>query len=320
MHSFVYFGITFSVISVNNISKSFKNLQAVSSLSFTVNQGEIVGLLGPNGAGKTTTMRMLSGFLFPDTGDVVIEGTSVTENPIKVQEMLGYLPENNPIYKEMLVSELLDYSAELKKLYGAEKKEALDFVVKAVHIADVFYRPVGELSKGYKQRVGIAMALLKKPKVLILDEPTEGLDPNQRGEIRSLIKELAKNHTIIISTHVMQEVEALCTRMIIISKGKKVADGSVADLTRSAKNEKVLMVEIEGTNVADALKKLSKVKELIIESTSHNILTAKLLVDTSSAIQPEISKLAKEHNWVIWKLYEQKIQLEDVFKELTKEN
>jgi ABC-2 type transport system ATP-binding protein len=306
------------VISVNNISKSFGNIQAVKELTFKVSDGEILGLLGPNGAGKSTTMRMMSGFLSPDKGDVSIDDVSVLENPIQAQEMLGYLPENNPLYKDMLVSELLDFSAELKHLYGAEKNEALDFVVNSVGISEVYYRPVNELSKGYRQRVGIALALLHKPKVLIMDEPTEGLDPNQRSEIRTLIKNLSKNHTIVISTHVMQEVEALCSRMVIISKGEKVADGSVDELTHSARNEKVLLLELEGAGIEESLKKLANVKSLKVGKKSKTIFEATITTDSKVSLQPEISKLVKAHDWTIWTLSEQREHLEDVFKELTK--
>jgi ABC-2 type transport system ATP-binding protein len=213
------------MIRVQNVSKAFGSVQAVSGLSFDVDQGEIVGLLGPNGAGKSTTMRMMTGYLSPDSGDVLLDDVSVVTNPIMVQQQIGYLPENNPLYPDMLVSDLLSYSAQLKNISPETKEEAIDFAVKSVSIEDVYYRPIRELSKGYKQRVGLSVALLHKPKILILDEPSEGLDPNQRTEIRSLITSLAKHHTIIMSTHVMQEVEAVCNRMVIISNGTLVADG-----------------------------------------------------------------------------------------------
>jgi ABC-2 type transport system ATP-binding protein len=308
------------MLTVDHISKSFGDVKAVNDLTFSVKKGEIVGLLGPNGAGKTTTMRIMSGFLSPDSGDVKVDDISVMEDPIKAQSIIGYLPENNPLYKDMLVGELLNFSADLKKMTNSEKKDALDFAVSSVNIEDVYYRVISELSKGYKQRVGIALALLHKPEILIMDEPTEGLDPNQRGEIRQLIKKLSKNHTIIVSTHVMQEVEAICSRMVIITGGKKVADGSVDELSQGAKSEKVIYVEIQGDKVEDALKKVEGVKELeFLSSADSNVVQAKMTTGLTVSVQPEISKLAGKHGWTIWRLNEEKQQLEEIFKELTSE-
>jgi len=307
------------MVSVDKISKAFGDNIAVDNLSFTIKEGEIVGLLGPNGAGKTTTMRILSGFLSPDEGDAFIDDISVVQDPVKAQEMIGYLPENNPLYKDMLVSELLNFSLDLKKLQGERRHKALDFAVKAVNIQDVYYRPINELSKGFKQRIGIATALLHKPKILIMDEPTEGLDPNQRTEIRALIKKLAKDHTIIISTHVMQEVEAICSRMIVINKGKKVADGSVDELSRGAKNEILIHAEIEGKKIKETLQEVKKIKKLHIEKLKGDRIAAQIVTDNKYAVQPDLAKFAKTHDWIIWQLKEQKMDLEDVFKQLTKE-
>jgi ABC-2 type transport system ATP-binding protein len=305
------------MISVDNVTKLFGDNIAVNNLSFSINDGEIVGLLGPNGAGKTTTMRIMSGFLSPDEGDILIEDISVVNNPIQAQEMIGYLPENNPLYKDMLVSEFLNFSLDLKKLEGDARTKALDFAVNAVSIQDVYYRPISELSKGYKQRVGIAVALLHKPKILIMDEPTEGLDPNQRNEIRSLIKKLSKDHTIIISTHVMQEVEAICSRMIIINKGKKVADGSVEDLSRGAGNEILIHAEIEGDKIKEKLQELKEIKKLNVEKGKADKFKVEIVTDMKYAVQPDLAKLAKNNDWVIWQLNEHKLDLEDVFKQLT---
>ncbi len=310
------------MVEVRNIARSFGSTQAVDDLSFSIGGGEIVGLLGPNGAGKTTTMRIMSGFLSPDEGTVTVEGISILENPTEAQKIIGYLPENNPLYNEMLVSELLGVSADLKGLSRAKsttRKKALDFVVNAVNIKDVYYHPIRELSKGYKQRVGLAVVLLHKPKILILDEPTEGLDPNQRTEIRSLIKELAQERTVIISTHVMQEVEALCSRMIIINKGKRVADGSVEELSRGTKDEKIVHAGLEGENIEEGLRKLTEVKSVDCEKKKGNLVYAKIVTPADYLVQPEISQLAKENNWVIWSLQEERRNLEDVFKELTVE-
>ncbi|MDC0449132.1 ATP-binding cassette domain-containing protein [bacterium] len=306
------------MISVEDISKSFGSIGAVENLSFEIGAGEIVGLLGPNGAGKTTTMRIMSGFLSPDKGDVIVEDISVFKNPTEAQQLIGYLPENNPLYKEMLVSELLDISAGLRGVSKADKKETLDFVVDAVNINDIYYRPVGELSKGFKQRVGLAVALLHQPKALILDEPTEGLDPNQRAEIRKLIKKLAKKHTVLISTHIMQEVEALCSRVIIIDEGRLVIDGLVDDIASSTKDARLVQITLEGTNVKKELSLLKDVRELNVESAPRGLYHVRLVTDKDVAVQPELSKLAGKNNWTIWELKEEKRLLEDVFAELTK--
>jgi len=308
------------MIKVENLTKSFGSVRAVDDLSFEIQKGEVVGFLGPNGAGKTTTMRLITGFLSPDKGSIKIADIPVREHTIDAQQYIGYLPENNPLYKNMLVSELLNLSADLKHIPKEKRQSAFDFVVGAVAIGDIFYRPVRELSKGYKQRVGIASALLHQPRILIMDEPTEGLDPNQRAEIRRLIKNLAKDHTIIISTHVMQEAQAVCSRMIIINKGKLVADGTVDKLSREAKGEHTLIVEAEGDGVEPSLRNLAGASHVDIEIIRPGTLKAKIIVDKSIELQPEISRIAREKNWTIWRLAEEEQKLEDIFHKLTNES
>ena len=216
----------------------------------------------------------------------------------------------------MLVGDLLNYSSDLRGLVGNEKKKALDFAVSSTNISDVYFRPISELSKGYRQRVGLSIALLHKPKVLILDEPSEGLDPNQRGETRKLIRQLAKKHTVIISTHVMQEVEALCSRVVVINKGKIVADDSVSKLVRNLKKDRVVTIDIEGKSVKTSLKDL-KLEDIEIEEKKRNRFEVRIKVDSKTLIQPIISNLVSKNKWIIWGLTEDKPQLEDVFKELT---
>ncbi len=305
------------MIKAKNISKSFGFIKAIDDISFEVDQGEIVGFLGPNGAGKTTTMRILTGFLSPDRGSVEIENISVEADPISAQKFIGYLPENNPLYPEMQVKELLLLAADLQNIPKSKRKEALDFVVKSVGIGDVFYRPIGELSKGFKQRVGLASALIHQPKIIIMDEPTEGLDPNQRAEIRILIKQLAKDHTIIISTHVMQEASALCNRMLIINKGKIVADGTADELSRSSKNEKILQVELEGAGIQPILENIEGVLDVKNVTSENNRLSALIAHNPEISLQPKISSLAKSNDWTIWRINEQEHKLEDIFQQLT---
>ena len=217
----------------------------------------------------------------------------------------------------LLFLHLLDYSAKIKGVTAAQKQEMMDFVVNSVNIAEVYYRPISELSKGFKQRVGIALALLNRPKVLIMDEPTEGLDPNQRAEIRKLIKDLSKEHTIIISTHVMQEVEALCTRMVIINAGKKVLDGNVNELINNVKDERIISVKLEGSNAGKKLSNLKGVKKIEQKDSADNTYEATIYVDKNIQLQPDISRLARENQWVIWELKEEVQLLEDLFKKLT---
>jgi len=305
------------MIKVSNVSKSFGQIKAVDNLSFEIKQGEIVGFLGPNGAGKTTTLRLISGFLMADQGEIIIADIPISKKTIEAQKIIGYLPENNPLYKNFLVSEFLNLSLELKNVPKKLRKSALDFVVEAIGINNVFYRPIGELSKGYKQRVGIAATLLHQPRIIIMDEPTEGLDPNQRAEIRSLIKTLAKDRTIIMSTHVMQEVQAICNRIIIINKGRLVADGTPEKLSRIVSNQRVLIIDIEGDEVESALKNLTGLKNISIESRKNKRLQAKLIVNEDIELRPEISKLAQKYGWIIWKLVEQEQKLEDIFHQLT---
>ncbi len=307
------------MIKIDHLTKSFGQVKAVDNLSFEIKQGDIVGFLGPNGAGKTTTMRLITGFLSPDEGSISINDIPVSERTIEAQRLIGYLPENNPLYKEMLVSEFLDFSADLKGIPKEKRKSVFDFAVKAVAIGEMFYRPIGELSKGYKQRVGMAAALLQEPRILVMDEPTEGLDPNQRGEIRALIKNLAKDRTIIMSTHVMQEAQAVCNRLIIINKGKLIADGTSDELSRAARKERILLLEVEGEGIELALRNLAGVEHVDIESAGNRRARAKLITNQSVELRPEISKLARDKNWIIWKLTEEEHKLEDIFHKLTSE-
>ena len=307
------------MIAVDAVTKRFGPITAVDDLSFSIDTGEVVGFLGPNGAGKTTAMRLITGFYAPDSGTVTVDGIPVLERATDAQRHIGYLPENNPLYKHMLVSEFLDLSADLKRIPRRDRRDAFDFVVDAVGIDDVFYRPIGQLSKGYKQRVGIAVALVHRPRILILDEPTEGLDPIQRGEIRALIRSLAADHTIIMSTHVMQEAQAVASRVLIINGGRLVADGSAEELVRGAAGARVLVVELEGKGVAKALGQITGVADVSSESGKSGRVLAHVTLEEGAEIRPRLSQLARERDWTIWRLHEQEHGLEDVFHTLTTE-
>ena len=215
------------MIEVNNISKSYNEVLAVDQVSFSINKGEVLGLLGHNGAGKTTIMKMLTGFLSPDTGTINISNMSVSNNTLDIQKIIGYLPENCPVWSEMSIIEYLDFQLSLKNIYGENKKKLINDAIDRTNIRDRVFDSISSLSRGYRQRVGVAQAIMHNPEVIILDEPTNGLDPTQILSMRNLIKELSNSSTVILSTHVLQEVEAVCDRVIIIGNGKKLWDNPI---------------------------------------------------------------------------------------------
>lgn len=306
------------MISIKNLSKKYGTIPAVSKLSWDILPGTVTGLLGPNGAGKTTTMRMITGFLEPDEGEIFINNKNIADEPQESRKKLGYLPENNPLYDDMLVSEYLDFVARLKGLTGTERKKTVQGAAKETGIESVFVRPIHELSKGYRQRVGLAQAILHHPDILILDEPTEGLDPNQRHEIRELIKTLGKSHTVILSTHVMQEVEATCDRVVIMNHGTKITEGSVNEIKKKAAAGNSIAVEMNGQDV-DA--KISQLPGIVhVEVTYHHDDNWKLtlMVNETSDLQPRIFELAKQQNWTLLEMRKNEQSLEDIFRELTK--
>ena len=218
------------MIRVTELSKSFGDIKAVDKISFEVKEGEVLGFLGPNGAGKSTTMKMITSFISPSGGDATVFGKSILSDPIEVRKKIGYMPENAPLYDDMTVDEFLHYTAQLRNIEKKDQVEAVEKVLEMCSLKDVQFQTIETLSKGYKRRTSMAQALIHNPKVLILDEPTDGLDPNQKHDVRTLIKSLAKDKCVILSTHILEEVEAVCTRAIIISSGKKLFDGEASEL------------------------------------------------------------------------------------------
>ncbi len=304
------------MIAVEGVTKRFGEIVAVRSLDFEVDRGEVVGFLGPNGAGKTTTMRMLTGTLEPDEGRVLYDGVPIDQDLTAAKKRVGYLPETNPLYEEMLVAEYLEYAAQLRLVPVAKAKSAISDAVEETGIGDVFFRPVSELSKGYRQRVGLAAAILHHPEILVLDEPTEGLDPNQRVDIRNLVSELGKERTVLLSTHVMQEVEATCTRLLIINRGELVASGTVAELLSAGKGMSHYTVEAEGDGVAEALSRLPGV-DSHSEERVEGRTRVRLTVARDDELRPEIFRMANERRWVLWELHRSQASLEQLFRELT---
>ena len=305
-------------IEVNGVSKFFGELAAVNNLTFTVKKGEVVGFLGPNGSGKTTTMRMLTSFYTPDVGGINIDGLDTKEHDIATRERIGYLPENNPVYADLLVSEYLDFVADLRGLTKSGRREDIAQTVEETGLQDVYSRPIGQLSKGYKQRVGLAQAIVHRPSILILDEPTEGLDPNQRLTIRDLIRSLGQERTVMLSTHVMQEVENTCERILLISRGKLVADSPVKDLLQRAQGIRTVHIEVEGNEVERSLAALPGVGEIEREDSIDGRKRYAITSDEENAdLRPDIFRLATKRNWVLWELREDRARMEDVFYSLT---
>src|SRR5579872_112800 len=249
-----------SLLTLERVTKRFDGITAVDDVSFSIDRGHVVGFLGPNGAGKSTTMRMVTQVYEPDAGEIRLDGVPLSEAGRDAKRRLGFLPENNPLYGEMLVAEYLDFVARLRELRGEDRRRAIEDAVGATGLDSVYQRPIGELSKGFRQRVGLAQAILHRPDLLVLDEPTEGLDPNQRVEIRHLIGDLGKERTVLLSTHVLSEVQQSCSRLLIISRGKIVADGPVEALMRQAEGLVQITVEARGQEIPASLARIPGVR------------------------------------------------------------
>jgi ABC-2 type transport system ATP-binding protein len=300
-------------IAVENVSKSFGRQQALNSVSFHVNSGEIAGFIGPNGAGKSTMMKIICGLISPTQGEICINDVNIAHNPVKVRSILGYLPENNPLYPDMYVKEYLLYVAgfyKIRRKLDQRVKEIIDLT----GLAPEKHKKIGILSKGYRQRVGLAQAIIHDPEVLILDEPTTGLDPNQIIEIRNLISELGKEKTVILSTHILQEVEAICRRVIIINKGQIVANDYTGKIKNYAITEThTVIVEFSNEPPEEIFMQLQNVDRI------KKLKSATWLIQTNneSDIRGDLFNLAVKNNLVILSLHRKDKRLEDVFRELT---
>ncbi len=301
-------------ITVHNLSKHYGTQKAVNHISFSLNKGEIVGFLGPNGAGKSTTMKMITGYLPSDEGHITVCGLPVKYDNIETKKFIGYLPESNPLYPEMYVREYLDFIAGLHHI--DHKKNRIEEVIRTVGLDVEAHKKIGQLSKGYKQRVGLAAALIHNPEVLILDEPTSGLDPNQIIEIRNVIKSLAANKTILFSSHIMQEVEAICDRVIIINKGNIVADENISSLRKNQSGLQTVTVEFKGAVNASLLNAINGVKEVKeINATSYQ-----LLCEDADSVKKQLLQFSLENSLDVVSLQSQQQSLEAVFKSLTSDN
>lgn len=305
-------------IVVENISKYYGQQKAVDDVSFTVKTGEIVGFLGPNGAGKSTTMKAITCYLAPNAGDIRVGGISIHDKPGAIKNSIGYLPESNPLYGDMPVIEYLQFIARLHGVEKSDVKEKIREMVRVCGLEGEKHKKIGELSKGFRQRVGLAQALIHDPDVLILDEPTTGLDPNQIVEIRELIRKIGREKTVLLSSHILAEVEATCDRILIINKGRIVADGTAGDLRKRAEGREILKVGIGGADelaAQDGLSGLANVDTVRLLARGENLFEVHSKPGNSSSRQ--IFDICVEKGWYLTQLTPGETKLEDIFRELT---
>lgn len=302
------------MIEIKNLTKRFAQHTAVDGLSFKVQQGEVLGFLGPNGAGKSTTMKMLTGFLAPTSGTASILGFDIQSDTLKAQQQIGYLPEGAPCYGDMTVRGFLEFIAEVRGYRGAEKQQRVLRAVEQVELEKVLEQSIETLSKGFKRRVGLAQAILHDPRVLILDEPTDGLDPNQKHQVRKLIQSLAKDKIVIISTHILEEVSAVCTRAVVIAAGKVVADGTPMELESRSRYHQAVTLVAEGELDRAALAALPGVAG--VEDNAEGSLT--LLAAPGQVIFPQVNELIRQRGWQVKELDVERGRLDEVFRSLTR--
>jgi len=304
------------MIEVQSLHKKYGSINAVNGVSFEVNRGEILGFLGPNGAGKSTTMKMITGFIRPTSGTVLVDNMDVQENAVSVKERIGYMPENGPVYGEMTVEEFLIFIAEIRGFDDpTQQEDRIDRVCDLCRLNSVRDQSIETLSKGFKQRVGFAQAVLHDPPVLVLDEPTDGLDPNQKKEVRKIIKAMAKDKAIILSTHILEEVSALCTRVIIIAKGEVIADESPESLLQRNKYYNALKIEFEGADLEAVKQSLKELPEVAAAEINEN--SVEVFPKNKQSIETLVLNVCRENNWHVSGFEKRPIGLDEVFWELT---
>ncbi len=308
------------MIALNNLSKWFGDLVAVDRINLSVGRGEVLGFLGPNGAGKSTTMKMVAGFLEPSDGSAIVCGHDVVKQPVEVKKRIGYLPEGAPTYGDMTPHGFLKFIAEIRGFDGVERNKRIDEVVEKVILGEVMSQPIETLSKGFKRRVGLAQAMLHDPDVLILDEPTDGLDPNQKYHVRGLISEMAAGKAIIVSTHILEEVEAVCSRAVIIARGQLLADGTPEDLVARAPNHNAVAVSVASEDVQSAAqmaKALTGVQSVEILEAPDGGARLRVQPKNGSVLVAPLGDALKAANIDIQQIYVERGTLDDVFREIT---
>ena len=306
------------MIKVSNLSKKYVGKPAVNNISFNVESGEIVGFLGPNGAGKTTTIRMLTGYIPPTSGTALIGGYDIFLNSLIAKQKIGYMPENVPLYDDMRVREYLLFRAELKGLRGQDVRKHMNEALELCSIKDIKSQMISSLSKGFRQRVGLADALINKPPLLILDEPTNGLDPSQIRSFRELIKELAENHTILISTHILSEVELTCDRVLIINKGQMIGNNTPSELSEKIKSSTTISLELKSQDhdIRNTISNISGIKKVTLEKEEDDWKFFRIRVDYGNDLREEIMNSGNKRNWLIREIHYQRSNLEDAYIEM----
>jgi len=309
------------MIHVEALTKYYGDFCAVNQINFDIEKGEIVGLLGPNGAGKTTTLRMLTGFIHPTSGSIQVKDLDIDKDPLEIKKTLGYLPESAPLYHDMLVYDYLTFVSGIREIDKERRIPEIHHLSDLCGINEIMHKPIGELSKGYRQRVGLAHAMMSDPEILILDEPTSGLDPNQIVEIRDIIRQIGEEKTVILSTHILSEAEATCNRIIIVNHGKIVADGSTESLKQSASGEHHIEILLQNADLKSVKEKLLSVNgiEGITQLDSGDYLHLKLRCKSPSDIRSEIYREIKKTDWVLLEFHQETRTLENIFRKLTKE-
>ncbi len=309
-----------TMVEIQNLRKTFGSIVAVDGVSFKVDKGEVLGFLGPNGAGKSTTMKMITGFLTPTSGSVKICGHDLQEEALAAKKRIGYLPEGAPAYQDMTPESFLTFIGNMRGQHGTELKRTVSETVEKVNLQSVLHQRIETLSKGFKRRVGLAQAILHDPEVLVLDEPTDGLDPNQKHEVRTLIRTMAREKAIILSTHILEEVHAVCSRAMIIAKGKVVSDGTPAELEAQAPTHNSVLVTLKGVEPEMAYNQfltVKGVKKIEERGKEGDLVQFRIFPDDGRWILPDIGQYAKEQGWDIEELYPDRGQLDDVFRLLT---
>jgi ABC-2 type transport system ATP-binding protein len=307
------------MIEVENLTKRYGPTLAVSDVTFQAQKGEVLGFLGPNGAGKTTTMRVITGYLPPSEGRVRVAGYDVAEQPLEAKRRTGYLPESPPVYPDMTVTEYLAFVGRIKGISRRDLKSRLDDITESCAITEVRHRQIGKLSKGYRQRVGLAQALIHRPEVLVLDEPTAGLDPKQIIETRQLIKGLAGQHTVVLSTHILPEVSKTCQRVVVINAGKIVAVGTPDELTRRLEGFETILLTVEGVE-AEVMEKLHRVAGVSLvepRETTEGRVTYEVHAEKGKDVRAELARAVVESQWKLYELKTSGLSLEDIFLKLT---
>ncbi len=311
------------MIQVEGLTKYYGALCAVDHISLDIQTGEILGLLGPNGAGKTTVLRMLTGFLRPTEGTIRIKDYAIDEKPLEIKRLMGYLPESAPLYRDMLVYDYLSYIADMREIKAETKFARIRKMAELCGLNEVMHQPIGELSKGFNQRVGLAHAMMNDPEILILDEPTSGLDPNQIAEIREIIRRIGKEKTIILSTHILSEAEATCNRVVIINRGKIAADGSTDTLGQSTSQGNLITVALQNADIESVERELLSIRgieDISFVNEQEGTLEIRIACRHTEDLRGEIYKSIKKTNWVLLEFHQETRSLENIFRSLTKEN